>query len=32
MIAETNEKVINDMKPLTPNPYKTYRIYQKSIA
>ncbi|HQG31894.1 MAG TPA: hypothetical protein PLA83_08200 [Deltaproteobacteria bacterium] len=32
MIAETNEKVINAMKPLTPNPYKTYRIYQKSIA
>jgi len=32
MIVETNHKMINALKPLTPNPYKTYRIYQRPIG
>lgn len=32
MIVETNKKMINALKPLTPNPYKTYRIYQRPIS
>lgn len=31
MIVETNKKMINALKPLTPNPYKTYRIYERPI-
>jgi len=31
LIVETNKKMINALKPLTPNPYKTYRIYQRPI-
>ncbi|MFZ2632449.1 MAG: hypothetical protein WA081_23785 [Desulfosalsimonadaceae bacterium] len=31
MIAETNKKMIHALKPLTPNPYKTYRIYERPI-
>jgi hypothetical protein len=32
MIAETNEKMIHALKPFTPSPYKTYRIYQRPIS
>jgi hypothetical protein len=32
MIVETNKKMLNAMKPFTPNPYKTYRIYQRPIT
>lgn len=32
MIVETNTKMLNALKPLTPNPYKTYRIYQRPIV
>jgi hypothetical protein len=32
MIVETNKKMLNALKPFTPNPYKTYRIYQRPIA
>ena len=32
MIVETNKKMINALKPLTPNPYKTYRIYERPIV
>lgn len=31
MIVEANKKMINALRPLTPNPYKTYRIYQRLI-
>jgi hypothetical protein len=31
LIAETNKKMINALKPLTPELYKTYRIYQRPI-
>lgn len=32
MIVETNKRMLNALKPLTPNPYKTYRIYQRPIV
>jgi hypothetical protein len=32
LIAETNRKMIGALKPLFPDLYKTYRIYERSIA
>jgi hypothetical protein len=31
MIVETNKKIINALKPFTPSPYKTYRIFERAI-
>jgi hypothetical protein len=31
LIAETNTKMIHALKPLTPEHYKTYRIYERPI-
>jgi hypothetical protein len=31
LIAETNTKMIHALEPLTPEHYKTYRIYEKPI-
>jgi hypothetical protein len=31
LIAETNTKMIHALQPLTPEHYKTYRIYERSI-
>ena len=30
--SHLNEKMINALKHPTPNPYKTYRIYQRPIT
>lgn len=32
MIAETNLRMLRALKPLTPDPYKTYRIFQRPIG
>ncbi|HPL87852.1 MAG TPA: hypothetical protein PLC21_11475, partial [Deltaproteobacteria bacterium] len=31
MIAETNLRMLRALKPLTSDPYKTYRIFQRPI-
>jgi hypothetical protein len=31
LIAETNTKMIRSLKPLTPEYYKTYHIYERPI-
>ena len=32
LIAETNRKMIGALKPLIPDLYKTYRIYERPIT
>ncbi len=32
MIAETNLRMLRALKPLTSDPYKTYRIFQRPIG
>jgi hypothetical protein len=32
LIVETNTKMIGALKPLTPEHYKTYRIYERPIS
>jgi hypothetical protein len=31
LIVETNTKMIGALKPLSPHPYKTYRIYERPV-
>lgn len=31
LIVETNRKMIGALKPFTPHPYKTYRIYERPV-